>query len=284
MRCLAIQDPITPLGKVGKVLSFAHCARWRWMLWVTEGSILVLDACLRQIWVLEIPSEGADATCAMGLDGRWGVLYRRAGQSWEEAASSNSITTGIGGGFLPPISPRDFWRHSGYLPSSLSCDLGSAILLAVRKLQTQEERCKDLHIRNPFGGISLIKAQDVIDKHPTFPIYLMQDRNGDPIIRSECFPNRRRSRTVLTMRVANGQGWENLLGHHGFSWTRLGGWILWFYGGTGVWGRSSRILYPLRDNIPAAAMESSLGELWFLEPNQGLHCQKPIHTNEVYDF
>lgn len=282
MRHVVIQDPVTHLGPVGRVLSFSHCARWRWMLWVTEHRFLVLDSHLHQLWVFESPAEGVDAASAVGVDGQWGVLYRKEPQSWEEAAHHNSILTGMNGCPLPKISPRDFWSHSGYLPHSLSCDLGSAILWAVRRDQPPWERNLDLHIRNPFGGISLISTKNVLDKHPTFPIYLMQDQDGKPIIRSSCLPNRRDYRTEVTMRVFDTReyrnGWETIIKRRNFSWTRLGGWMCWFFGGVGAWGRSSKTMYPTMDNtLSTAAMESAIGELWLLGGCE-IHCQIPSHS------
>ena len=119
--------PLTRLGDLGRVLAFAHCPGWRWMLWVTTTRILVLDSLQRCLWWSEAhPGAHASAAAAIGQDGRWGVLYRTKEEDWTSAAMNSRVLTGMAGSHTPPVDPADLWMHSCFLPTSagVGCDIG----------------------------------------------------------------------------------------------------------------------------------------------------------------
>lgn len=269
--------PLTRLGDLGRVLAFAHCPGWRWMLWVTTTRILVLDSLQRCLWWSEAhPGAHANAAAAIGQDGRWGVLYRTKEEDWTSAAMNSRVLTGMAGSHTPPVDPADLWMHSCFLPTSagVGCDIGSAILRAVRFEQHPEDRGKDLIIRNPRGGVSLVRPKGRMDRHPNFPLHLVW--TGDtPQILSLGDPHRKfPSHRIRVQEKFLGIPFQGHLewGSNNFSWTRLGGFITWFHGWIGQWGnhtstgKGSRNLYSFNKRGNSyAPMESLQGELWYLQ-------------------
>lgn len=272
-----------------ELLAHAHCPLWRWMVWVTRSHLLAVDTWNPdRVWVASLPlCEGSRVAVAVGHTGEWALLECPRWMEWEEALAKIPVLRGRVGRSDPEtkeVSPASAWATRFCFGPRLSflipgCDLGSAVLWKIRRVQlTGGFDCSlPLVLRGPKYETLGFPA-GVLNVHPTLRQVCLWAR--------QAYPSSKNVGASYFLGVGCGrvdtasEGPEDQVVQPGlFSWTRLGGYVIWNLGWvTRMPHGSVRRGFPARAHIGCyptphetsrgskiGAVESSRGGLWFFD-------------------
>lgn len=258
------------LGSPGVLLAYAHCPTWRWMIWATTTRLVVVDTQRASVWVGTLNPYGEDVAVAISQVGEWAMLWRRSGQTWEEAMNQNSsiVQESDSIRFVPPA---EMWSGAYYFGSTMKDrgghnvpggDLGSAILWKIRVRQTWEEQKSEVRLargaslgRMDIGCVAISAQAGILSNHPTLGSSLSVGSSHHIYKVSSPFGG-----DTSPLRLDK------------FSWTRLGGSV---QNHCGWWAKLEHSSMPTgRYNFysmsagprpfDVGGMEDSQGAMWFL--------------------